>query len=46
METINGVNCISENVVCAKLQASEYKGCINGKTDTILLQWPLCSSGQ
>lgn len=27
-------------------KAREYKGWINGKTDTILLQWPLCSSGQ
>lgn len=34
------------NVLCAKLQSREYKGCINGKTDTILLQWPLCSLTQ
>lgn len=47
METRNGLNCIPRaTFYVPSYKAYEYKGCINGKTDTILLQWPLCSSRQ
>lgn len=47
MGTTNWVNCISgQRSMCQAAKPVNTRGCINGNTDTILLQWSLCGGRQ